>query len=129
MEPYRRLRHREHWVAAERIRVLFTLFERRTIVAHQSLLRDRPQQLYGLLFKRIGVGPPPAGTQYHRYNSVGGERTGLCRRKKILAEFQVLWLNTLLDFPAMCCLCLLCCCIAEHGASVSDSASAVRGRA
>ncbi|CAE7731421.1 CML8 [Symbiodinium sp. CCMP2456] len=81
-------RHREHWVAAERIRVLFTLFERRTIVAHQSLLRDQPQQLYGLLFKKIGVGPPPAGTQYHRYNSVGGERTGLCRRKKILAEFQ-----------------------------------------
>ncbi|CAJ1426940.1 unnamed protein product [Effrenium voratum] len=78
-------KHKEHWIASERLPILTSMFKD-VIVVHQQLLRENPESVYRLLFRRLGLVPPKS--RYHRYNSYGGQRTGLCSHKKLFKEFQ-----------------------------------------
>eukprot|EP00913_Durusdinium_trenchii_P019910 g18715.t2 len=97
-------KEREHWVAARRLLIVSSLFDTRDVmVVHQQILREFPARLYRALFHHIGLQEPPdirhladvelalvasRSSGYHRYNSFGGRRTGLCQRKNLLKEFQ-----------------------------------------
>mmetsp|Transcript_75003 Transcript_75003/g.242602 ORF Transcript_75003/g.242602 Transcript_75003/m.242602 type:complete len:520 (+) Transcript_75003:142-1701(+) len=61
---------------------LVQMFQERLIVMHQSFLRESPAPAYDLLSTALGVGPFPRGMRFHRYNSLKGHRTDLCRRPR-----------------------------------------------
>lgn len=81
--------HREFWRASERIMMLLSLFNQKDVlVVHQEVLRKYPAWLYQGLFRHVGLEPPIDLGRYHRYNSYGGKRSGLCERKHLVKEFQ-----------------------------------------
>eukprot|EP00913_Durusdinium_trenchii_P019909 g18715.t1 len=108
-------KEREHWVAARRLLIVSSLFDTRDVMVGPSCgwiggasadpARVSRAPVQGLVpshwasraaghttLGRRGTGysalVASRSSGYHRYNSFGGRRTGLCQRKNLLKEFQ-----------------------------------------
>lgn len=63
-------------------------FEQRLHLVHQDYLREAPREAFGYLLDFLGLDAFPMNARFHRYNSLRGHRTDLCRNASLAAALR-----------------------------------------
>ena len=78
----------ELWRVGEDLRSLQDLLGDRLLVLHQEALRGSERQVFDEITAFLGLRPFPEAARFPRYNSIRGERSGLCRNESLLRELK-----------------------------------------
>eukprot|EP00927_Polykrikos_kofoidii_P070826 TRINITY_DN67203_c0_g1_i1.p1 TRINITY_DN67203_c0_g1~~TRINITY_DN67203_c0_g1_i1.p1 ORF type:complete len:489 (+),score=37.52 TRINITY_DN67203_c0_g1_i1:172-1638(+) len=78
----------QHFPPGSKFLELMRSFGDRLVVVHLESIRAAAEKVYDHLAEALRVGPFPEGTRFHRFNSIGGRKTELCRNKTLLERLQ-----------------------------------------